>query len=102
MRKLGETMYTQTPGELSFFRYHPTPLFPSQEVYAATTWLCIHKGNITLLRGHARIRVMVYADDARPVEEYRELLEYSVVQQAISKLEDKGDIESPKTCENPK
>ena len=88
MRKLGETMHTQTPGELSFFRYHPTPLFPSQEVYAATTWLCVHKGNIALLRGNARIRVLVYADDARPVEEYRELLEFSVVQQAIAALEE--------------
>ena len=88
MRKLDETMYTQTPGELRFFRYHPTPLFPSQEVYAATTWLCIHKGNIALLRSQARIRVTVYADDARPVEEYRELFEYSVIQQAITKLEE--------------
>ena len=87
MRRLGETMYTQTPGELSFFRYHPTPLFPSQEVYAATTWLCIHKGNIALLRGRARIRVVVYADDARPSEEFRDLAEYAVIQQAIEAIE---------------
>ena len=87
MRKLGETLHTQTPGELSFFRYHPTPLFPSQEVYAATTWFCIHPGNIALIRANARVRIVVYADDARPIEEYRDLADFSVIQQAIGELE---------------
>lgn len=83
MRTLGETHYTQTPGDLSFFRYHPTPLFPSQEVYAATTWLCIHSRNISLLKSGASMSLVSYADDARPVTESRLLTEFSAIQKAI-------------------
>ena len=87
MRVLGETHYTQTPGELSFFRYHPTPLFPSQEVYAVTTWLCIHKGNVALIRGGANLRLVTYADDAKPQIAYRNLMDYSLIQKALSYIE---------------
>lgn len=87
MRSLGETHYTQTPGDLSFFRYHPTPLFPSQEVYAATTWLCIHSRNLSLLRGGATINLVSYADDARPVTESRLLMDFSAIQKAMESVE---------------
>jgi hypothetical protein len=87
MRGLGETHHTQTPGDLSFFRYHPTPLFPSQEVYAATTWLCIHSRNLSLLRGGATVNLVSYADDARPVTESRLLTEFSAIQKAIEYVE---------------
>lgn len=87
MRVLGETHYTQTPGDLSFFRYHPTPLFPSQEVYAATTWLCIHSRNLSLLRGGATINLVSYADDARPVTESRLLMDFSAIQKAMESVE---------------
>ena len=87
MRSLGETHHTQTPGDLSFFRYHPTPLFPSQEVYAATTWLCIHRRNLSLLRGGAEISLVSYADDARPVETSRLLIDFSAIQKAIEYVE---------------
>ncbi|MEE2644190.1 MAG: ATP-binding protein [Myxococcota bacterium] len=88
MESLAETHYTQTPGELSFFRYHPTPLFPSQEVYAATTWLCIHRGNIASLRSGLCIRLITYADDARPQIVHRNLMDYSLIQKAVNDLED--------------
>ena len=83
MRTLDETHYTQTPGDLSFFRYHPTPLFPSQEVYAATTWICVHGRNLSLLRAGATVGLTTYADDARPVKESRPLMEFSAIQKAI-------------------
>ena len=90
MKALAETHYTQTPGELSFFRYHPTPLFPSQEVYAATTWLCIHRGNIASLRGGMSIQLITYADDARPHIVHRNLMDYSLIQKSVSEFESEG------------
>ena len=87
MKRLGETHHTQTPGELKFFRYHPAPLFPSQEVYAATQWLCIHADNVALLHSDAYIDLTDYADDAQPTTTRRRLFDYSVVQNAVSLIE---------------
>ena len=83
MNAAGETHYTQTPGKLSYFRYHPTPLFPTQEVYGASVWICIHGRNIGHVRAGARLDWLVYADDAHPNRGERSLGEFQIIQRAI-------------------
>lgn len=62
---------TQRPGTVSFFRYHPQPVFPGQELTFLTTWIAVHAGNLAAIRsGDAEILARVYADDA-PVREFR-------------------------------
>lgn len=87
MREAGEGTYSQTPGEVTFFRYHPTPIFPTQEVYALSTWVAIHRNNLALARAGAAVGWVVYADDAAPVRGARELRSFQVVQKAVAWLE---------------
>jgi len=58
---------TQTPGDVSFFHYRPTPLFPGQEVQSLKVYITVHKRNLDRFR-QATMGWRVYADDARPVE----------------------------------
>jgi hypothetical protein len=87
MREANEGIYSQTPGEVTFFRYHPTPIFPSQEVYALSTWVALHRNNLALARAGAAIGWVIYADDAVPVRGARELRSFQVVQKAMAWLE---------------
>lgn len=87
MAAAGETHYTQRPGEVSFFRYHPTPLFPSQEVYGLCQWLSVHANNIAQLKAGATLNWTVYADDARPISGEQELITFPAVRQAIEWVE---------------
>lgn len=87
MRDHGECHFSQTPGQVLFFRYHPIPIFPSQEIYAVSCWICVHASNLSLLRSGARLGWTVYADDAEPVRGGRELGSFLVVQQAMKWVE---------------
>ncbi len=86
MKEQGECHYTQTPGELSFFRYHPFPLFPSQEVYGLSVWVCLHRNNISQAQNGAAIEWITYADDARPLRSGHALDNFQVVTKAIEWL----------------
>ena len=88
MQEQGECHYTQTPGELSFFRYHPFPLFPSQEVYGLSVWVCLHSNNISQSQNGAVIEWVTYADDARPLRSSHRLDTFQVVRKAIEWLQE--------------
>lgn len=87
MEASGETHYTQRPGEVSFFRYHPTPLFPSQEVYGLCVWVAIHANNLAQLKAGAALSWAVYADDARPQVGAAPLMSFSSVRLAAEWVE---------------
>jgi hypothetical protein len=86
-RKRGEVAYTQTPSTITFFRYHPTPMFPSQEVYAASVWINLHRTNLALVRSGATIAWRVFADDAQPTTGHIALRSFAVVQGGLRTLE---------------
>ena len=81
------TPLTQTPGAITVFRYHPAPIFPSQEVYVLHCWIAVHSGNIELIRGGAQLVWRVYADDAVPSTGSVEPWSWSVVRHAVIALE---------------
>ena len=83
MRANGECHYSQTPGDVTFFRYHGMPIFPSQEIYAVSLWACIHSRNLTLLRAGTTVKWRLYADDAEPVHGEHPLGAFQVVQTAM-------------------
>jgi len=93
MRDNGECHFSQTPGKVLFFRYHPMPVFPSQEIYAVSCWACVHARNLSLVRSGAMLGWTIYADDAEPVRGGRELRSFLVVQQAMTWVE--SQIGSP-------
>jgi hypothetical protein len=98
MHAQGETHYTQTPGLLSFFRYHPVPLFPTQEVYASTVWVCIHANNIAQIRAGATLEWTIYADDSQPVQSRAEFYEFQVVRRAIDWIEEQVEASKKGQC----
>lgn len=56
---------TQRPGTVSFFRYHPNPLFPGQDLVFLHLWIAVHGGNVEAIRsGQTIVQWKVYADDA--------------------------------------
>jgi hypothetical protein len=87
MGDAGETHYTQRPGAVSFFRYHPTPLFPTQEVYGLCVWLSVHANNLAQLKAGAALSWAVYADDARPQLGAAPLMSFSSVRLAAEWVE---------------
>ena len=77
--------YTQRPGDITFFRYHPVPLFPSQEIFFFQVWIGIHRANSDLIHsGGAELRWRVYADDAVPQMGVVDLSDFGVVQRALA------------------
>lgn len=83
----GHVQYTQTPGTMIMFRYHPTPLFPGQEIFSQMVWVGIHRANIELVRsGDAALAWKVYADDAAARVERRSLWRFHVVRRAVAWL----------------
>jgi len=79
---------TQRPGSVHFFRYHPNPIFPSQDLFFLQIWTVLHSGNLDAVRqGVARITTEIYADDAPVRRTEHPLSEYAVVRDAVSWLE---------------
>jgi hypothetical protein len=89
-REQGEVSYTQTPGDITFFRYHPVPLFPGQEVYAASVWFALDARNAGLARAGATIAWKIFADDAEPTTGTLAMKSFQSVQRAIDDLERAG------------
>ena len=87
MKEQGESHYTQTSGTLTYFRYHPTPLFPTQEVYGLSVWVCLHQKNLAHIRSGAALEWVIYADDARPTHGHQILLDYTIIHRALSWVE---------------
>ena len=88
MKAEGESHYTQTPGQLSFFRYHPVPLFPSQEVYGSSVWICLHAKNIAQARAGAPLSWTTYADDSQPIRSEAKLYDFLIVRRSIDWIEE--------------
>lgn len=79
---------TQRPGELVFFKYHPTPLFPTQEAFFQRVWIALHAGNRGMVKGDKGvIRWRVYADDAPPRTGTEDLWKFRVVRRAVRWLD---------------
>ena len=83
----GQTHYTQKPSMGSFFRYHPTPLFPTQEVFALYIWVCVHRNNMNALKSDALLLWSVYAGDATPAQGSVPLISFPAVRQAMEWVE---------------
>lgn len=82
--------YTQKPGEITLFRYHPTPVFPGQEIFFQLFWVGIHQANKALVRdGSAALHWTLYADDAPPVRSSLPFFDYGVVQDALGWLDER-------------
>jgi hypothetical protein len=87
MEDLAESHYTQKPSLATFFHYHTSPLFPSQEVYVMCLWVCLHKNNLNHIRSHAKILWSVYADDAQVNKGSISLNEFPPIRQALESLQ---------------
>lgn len=75
---------SQSPGSLTYFFYHPSPLFPQQEVIFGTVWIAIHRTNVDhYQRGRVTLRWRSYADHSDFVTGETEVSSYSVVQRAL-------------------
>lgn len=80
--------YTQRPGDITFFRYHPVPLFPSQEIFFFHVWIGLHRANLDLVQsGGAELKWRVYADDAVPRTGTVDLSDFGLVQRAVAWVE---------------
>jgi hypothetical protein len=87
----GELTLQQVPGTVNFFRYHPQPVFPGQDLYFLTFWLAVHDGNVDAVRsGVASIQWRVYADDAPAREGSRPVNDYAVVREALTWLDNES------------
>ena len=82
----GDIAFTQRSGDIAFFRYHPNPVFPGQELVFLRFWIGVHTNNIGKLKSLAVIRWRIYADDAEPVEGETSLLQYVQVQKTLELL----------------
>jgi hypothetical protein len=78
---------TQRPGTVNFFRYHPNPIFPGQDLTFVQFWVAVHTSNMDAIAGGmTRLAWRVYADDAPFREGSVGLMEYTVVREAIAWL----------------
>jgi hypothetical protein len=85
--RAGDVSLTQRPGVVNFFRYHPNPVFPGQDLVFMGFWVAVHRGNRdAVLSGLARVAWRVYADDAPPREGAQPLVEFAVVRDALAWL----------------
>jgi hypothetical protein len=82
----GDIHHTQRPGEVAFFRYHPNPVFPSQELFFLMFWVGIHANNQEAIRAGATVKWRLYADDASPVEGEEVLWRFAAIRKAVQML----------------
>ncbi len=86
---------TQRPSEIAFFRYHPYPLFPGQELVFMRFWLTAHAKNMRDLSDQSmQIGWRLYADDARPNEGAIPVSQFKVMREAEQRFR-------PKTTSQP-
>lgn len=78
-----QVQISQTPGKVIIFRYHPTPVFPEQEICVVRIWIGIHAGNLQAIRDGRAISWVIYADDALPVLGEKVLHDFRIVQKSV-------------------
>lgn len=103
-RMLGEedVGVDQRPGSVSFFRHHPTPIFPGQTVRLFTAWMSVHGGNVdAIASGQVRISWKAYADDAPFTVGSWALRDAAVVREAVRWLRASAPAEA-KPAKSPK
>lgn len=84
----GDVQLTQRPGAIHYFRYHPMPVFPGQDLCFLKLYVVIHRNNVDALRaGVARIAWRIFADDAPPRDGQQVLGDFAVVRDAIAWVE---------------
>jgi Schlafen, AlbA_2 len=84
---LSESRLMQRPGEVTFFFYHPIPIFPSQEIQFGEVWIAIHGINLDhFTSGRVRCRWRVFADGAPSRQGHVDLEAFSAVQRGIQQV----------------
>lgn len=74
----------QRPGEVTFFFYHPIPIFPGQSIPFGVVWVAFHRTNLQhYVDGRVTLRWRLYADAAPCREGKLDVSHYSAVQRAI-------------------
>lgn len=87
LEREGAASLQQSPGEVTYFFYSETPLFPDQERVLATVWIAIHGHNRSHYEAErVQLRLRVYADHAPPRESEVNLAAYSAVQRGLRKV----------------
>jgi hypothetical protein len=89
---------TQKPGELSFFKYLSSPLFPTQELFFQRVWFTVHNGNLGLFEGgRGVLKWRIYADDAPPRTGELDLSTFRAVRRAMGWVRQRpSGAESPR------
>jgi hypothetical protein len=78
---------SQRPGEVTYFVYHPTPVFPQQELVFGNIWIAIHSSNLHHYRaGRVILRWRVYADAATRQEGQVDVSAFSALKRGIRLL----------------
>ena len=81
----GAASLQQSPGEVTYFFYSQTPLFPRQERVLGTVWIAIHGHNRSHYKqGRVSLRYRVFADHAPPRAGEVDLAAYSAVRRGLS------------------
>ncbi|RMG17553.1 MAG: ATP-binding protein [Planctomycetota bacterium] len=84
---------SQRPGEVTFFFYHPTPIFPQQELSFGEVWVAVHSANVGhYAAGRIGLRWRVYADAAVRQEGEVDLSAFSAVRRGIRWLRRAGGV----------
>ncbi|MBL4845861.1 MAG: ATP-binding protein [Planctomycetes bacterium] len=84
----GAASLQQSPGEVTYFFYSQTPLFPRQERVLGTVWIAIHGQNRShYQQGRVSLRFRVFADHAPPREGEVNVAAYSAVRRGLSLTE---------------
>jgi hypothetical protein len=82
-----EICISQSPGDVTFFRYHSVPLFPRQEIKAMQIWLALHQHNAAAVANNdAHVAWRVFADDALPQTGRMPLSRFGVVRDGLNWL----------------
>lgn len=78
----------QTPGAVTFFYYHPLPIFPTQVITFSEVWLAVHAGNLThFVAGNVVLRWKTFADAAPAREGRIDVCGYFAVKRALRLVE---------------
>lgn len=86
----GAASLQQSPGEVTFFFYSETPLFPRQERVLGTVWIAIHGHNHQHYEAErVSLRLRVFADHAPPRESEVNLVAYSAVRRGLRQISPK-------------
>lgn len=96
-----DTSLSQRPGEVIYFLYHPTPVFPQQEIVFGNIWIAIHSTNLHhYLQGRVVLRWRVYADAAPRQEGQVDVAAFSALKRGIRLLRKHESAREPRVTES--